>query len=571
MKMKIYNGQKGFTLAELVVTMGLLGGMSIYLLDMISGIRETEKQSLAFFSISTVTMDIVNILQDQDSCTETLGGLDPSPAFPNGATIPAIRRVTSGLTGANVRDVYTEDQVVDRLAGGGGVVQIDSMLLSNYGTPGAGTLYRTSARQAYVTITYKVGAAADRTDGVGVDWDAMDDTQKAELRNRVGSMPIVVKRIPIQVQLNAGGTIERCNAGGVWTEYLSDLCVDVLQGTPSGSPVRCRNMKIHATTGAQEVGTPVAADTMLEADGRYQVEDAHKTEFLKVGSTTTDYTMNPGMRVQLERSLWTNSLRVGSGITSPGDDNVSFSGTLYIGDFSNTRNFRRQLRLGAPGAPQGIEVMGNTPAGTDPALTSITVQSGIVRMDDPPYNTAYPSAGGAAGRIDRSDAARARWVAETIARTLGDTGADINTIINQLRSNENATGLAGDILKRYICVNTQMRRFSQQDSREQAALPNSDQYWVSGRMVSGNCVFGTVAEDDANNLHLKRNCSREGNCHAIEAQNAICVGGVCKTRWPYIIQDSVCNWKLACAANEMPFGRRTSSPANLCCTVRFEN
>jgi type II secretory pathway pseudopilin PulG len=578
MKMKKHLNNKGFSLTELMVTVGLLGGMSIYILDLVSGIRETEKQTLAFFSIATTTMDITNALQNEDNCTATLGGLDPTRVYPDAVSISDITRTTSGITGSSSRTIYSEGQIIDRLNNsdvGGGVIQIDSMLLSKYATA---TPELMAQNQAYVTVSFKVGAAADRSDGIGIDWDTMSNAQKVELRNRVGSMPVVIKRIPIQYQLVEGGTtIERCNAGGFWTDFLNEVCVNVLSGTynPGANPT-CTNIKIIANTDPENPDAVVEPETMLLADGRYQVDDAHKTQFLKVGGNFSDYTMNTGFNVQLENSLWTDALRVGDdNVTAPGSGNVSFSGTFYIGQFNRARPYRRSLRLGNAGQPGGIEVMGNNGPATEPITESIIVNSEVVRMLQPAIDAAYPVGTSNADRMERADAARAGWVAQAIAKVLSADPVDINAIMDEISSNADATGLAGAILKRYICINTHMIRFSSRDAREQDALPTAPQFWVAGQInpVTGGCEFGIPGES-GNNLHLKRNCSQKGNCHAIEAQNSICINGACKTRWPYVVQDSLCNWKISCAANEMIFASRPDAGVperSMCCQVRFEN
>lgn len=598
--MKSLKNNLGFSLAELVVTMGILGGMSLYVLDMITSIKDTEKQSLAHFVISTVTMDITGALQNQEFCTETLRGLDPSQTYPNGAAIPAIRVLTGGVLGDTFRDLYTVGQVIDRQAGGGGVIQIDSMVLSNYNAAAdaAEGLNRTSARQAYVTIVFKVGAAADRSDGTGIDWDTMSDAEKAEMRNRVGSNPIVVKRIPIQADLDpVTGEIDECNAGGVWSEFLSNICEDLLNGTADAGTGSCINMKIHAEVGALELTPPPhTAGAMLIADGLFRVEDAFKTQFLKVGATSTNFVMNPNFNVQLDNSLWVqNFLRVGSSDNPPanptnvGDPgHLSYSGTFYIGqDVARTRGFRRLLRLGATNQPQGMEVWGADPTLPDPTPTvvrdAILVGSGRVLMTEPPFNTVYSavapvdplSNSESQPRVDRSDAARLGWVTQTIAKTLGNNPLNVNDIMDQLKAGGAGNGEAGRVLRRYICENTQVRRFTTRDAREEVTIPAGDPSWTSGFYDStlDQCLFGRNPEGVADDLHMKRNCSRAGNCHTIEAQTSICIAGSCRTRWPYMIQGEPCNWKASCSANERAFGSRPTAPTTartLCCRAVLE-
>lgn len=529
--------QKGFSLAELMVTIGIVGGLSVFIMDMIQSIRDSERASMSFFEVSTATLNIMEALQDEATCTRTFEGLNPSGLFPAGAAVNSISVAGARGTGTAplISDKYTVGEIFNRgqrdanEAAGAGAFQIEDMQVSNYGNS-SDPLYPASSRQAFLTVTFRIGAA------IGVDLSTLDPAALGKLRQRVGGAPQIVRRIPIQVDLDGAGLIQRCNSGGAWITFLEEACENYFQGALN-TDLMCVNMVVSNLDGT--TSRPQLADSMLTADGEMNVADAFKTESLKVQPNPANHAINPDTSLSVTNQLWSNSLGLG-GHDSTTAGLVSTPGTVYIGN-------NPIGTLGTPGNPEGIDI------------------DGTIRVIGNAWLDDFPQTVPVTDNIDdRAYVATARWVAARLAGTLGGTGTLKNAtqIANDILSNDATARLeASHVIRHYICQNTRIRSFDSPNT-----LNMSPTQWVYGsyNAGTGQCTF---------DVNVKKNCAAAGNCQRIYPENALCINNVCKTRWPFIRMTGTCTWKTSCGVNERPQKRRDTTPSAeyFCCTWVYED
>lgn len=84
---------QGFSLVELMVTIGILGGLSLVITQMIGTTTKSTKELEASSEITTILSTANKILLDHDACGNTFGGVDLSSE----TTIPNIRNVVDNI------------------------------------------------------------------------------------------------------------------------------------------------------------------------------------------------------------------------------------------------------------------------------------------------------------------------------------------------------------------------------------------------------------------------------------------------------------------------------------------
>lgn len=84
--------QKGMTLVETMVAAGLLGGLAVAGMTLFKTQNKAQQTVEQNYEMTATLSAIRGILADLDGCQQTLGG-----RLPNGATVPAIIKVVSGV------------------------------------------------------------------------------------------------------------------------------------------------------------------------------------------------------------------------------------------------------------------------------------------------------------------------------------------------------------------------------------------------------------------------------------------------------------------------------------------
>lgn len=136
MNYKKRNNEFGFTLVEVMVAAGLIGVLSVALVNMIGNINRTSKRASQVFNIQQEIQRMSGILADQDSCEKTFtgesfGGTASGSSF----SFNQINR-SDGPNPADFDVIYQLDQ---ELGGTDGIVHIEEMTATT--TTGPGPVY----------------------------------------------------------------------------------------------------------------------------------------------------------------------------------------------------------------------------------------------------------------------------------------------------------------------------------------------------------------------------------------------------------------------------------------------
>ncbi|MFG1500125.1 tail fiber domain-containing protein [Halobacteriovorax sp. XZX-3] len=236
MKKKNNSNQFGFTLAEVMVAAGLIGVLSLAVVNMIGNINRTSKRASQVFNIQQEIQRISGILADEDSCFKTFDGRSfGSTANGSSLNFNEIRRSTGPAAG-DFETIYTLDQ---ELGGTDGVVHIEAMSATTTSAPGPIYLengVNVTKVDASVRITFQKGR--------------FDADIEAVRRGSVG-MTEVSRDFPLSFVLNsATGAVLSCY--GSASQYTDAVC-DAL-----GGEIDSNGECVQVTLKSRSAGTPEA-------------------------------------------------------------------------------------------------------------------------------------------------------------------------------------------------------------------------------------------------------------------------------------------------------------------------
>lgn len=78
--MKISKNNSGFTLIEIMIAIGLMGALSMWMMDIFKQQTKNEKTTATNMDIDSIGQEIRNIVADGNSCEKTFKGLAPNKA-----------------------------------------------------------------------------------------------------------------------------------------------------------------------------------------------------------------------------------------------------------------------------------------------------------------------------------------------------------------------------------------------------------------------------------------------------------------------------------------------------------
>ena len=78
----------GFSLVEVMVVAAILGGLSFYAMQLIDGQRRAQKGMDSRFEASSVTAEVLSILNSSENCRETFKGIDLASFISSGNPLP---------------------------------------------------------------------------------------------------------------------------------------------------------------------------------------------------------------------------------------------------------------------------------------------------------------------------------------------------------------------------------------------------------------------------------------------------------------------------------------------------
>lgn len=500
------NNNRGFTLAEMMVGLGVSSFLFLTMQQITQSMVKTSRNVEQKQSINEVVFQAIRYLERQESCTNSLVGLDPAGA---GSTIPSLKN-------AKGNDVITIGKVLGSQASR---VQVADMTISQY--ENNAEPYYNGTKQATITLTFYRGSLIGET---SASIAAMTPDELSKRAAREGSANLVdIYQIPVSLQLNDAATPVIDNCSFSVSNILNDIekSCEMLGGTIIAG--KCQPVSIDAQDGSVVGNHTELAGASLFADGNMIAGSVATTRLhLDTDINPDFYNATYGF---VTDSFVSRSLGVGDN-SSNTIGSLDVSGNIYVGASASTY---------APAG--GVAVAGNVAIDQNLYIENMPVPSGSAEDD----------------RI----IVTAKYAADQIADAVSSTGADITTISNDILAGGDA--VARETILRYMCENTRIRSW---DSGG-AGGPRSVSYtYVFGVWAGGLCYF---------NNQFKRNCSVPGACETINTSN-LCVGGNCKTRWPYAMKGS-CSWQAgsSCGGGRRLYGRRNNFNPNwhneyLCCT-----
>lgn len=342
MNYKKQNNEFGFTLAEVMVAAGLIGVLSVAVMNMMSNINRTSKRASQIFNVQQETQRITTLLTSGDACRNTLQNLDlgTAPNFTTSVDVPNIRDDNNNVVyaigkelGASSEKVNVEAMVIRRLFDPnpppGAYGAIDSY------TVNAVPFYK---MEAQLLLTYRKGAAG-----------TSDDVIK---NSSVGGTSIT-KRISMNVIVNAAGRIQSCFSTA--DEFLDSACEN-LGGTVDGVDNRCKDVKLRTLRDTGITSGTIAAT--IGDDASAAIPNVNGTnaplrvwlgvagEYMSVDSRTIQtrtnaLRLNPfGVNIEIGNSGTTTTVR--SNMTLNTGRVFTMEGTSYI-NFASDKRYKHAI------------------------------------------------------------------------------------------------------------------------------------------------------------------------------------------------------------------------------------
>lgn len=345
--------QKGFSLAEVMVAAGMMGALSLVLVNISSNANKTTKSISTTVEVTEVHALVVRSLQIESACTETmtrstsggpaldvdnLGGAGQAIAniygrLTQAGTYPVI--ITSNNTDGPDADTRPDNEIGD----GQGTIHINSITVHNYNQ----TSVSAAAAERYGTVDVTV---AYRRGHVNAAANAVQN-------NTYGNIDIVKTIRNVGVVATTAGAVKSCRADE--SQFLQAAC-DMLNGELDVSTVsggfKCHNIKLFNTPDAGDTNqlvkysiiarhsgnTAAINDSQgsIKAEGGLVVgnEDLVALTFAQK-APFIDETIGPGRG----NALIQNALTVGNDATvlSSGAGNARIQTALTVGnDSANT-------------------------------------------------------------------------------------------------------------------------------------------------------------------------------------------------------------------------------------------
>lgn len=313
---------KGFTLIELMVGVGLTGLISLGVMQLISDTSKISKSTKQQFEEDELTRVLNSMFSNEKICRSTLFGKDPTGD--EGEQIEEVFRLNSIDTikvfQENPADPTDTDDIDPPEQS-----QYDTMTLSSsekrvlirancpdtgsassrapctyaMGSQGRiflkeirilayemthsdainpGSPYKNSANQATIEFDLVKGRF------IGKDEDSLSDEQKAQLKKGTYGDQTIKRRIPITVSVDSNNKITNCQIE--LKSYVSDACsqLDGIFESKSADPKwhrRCKNIKIQSIDGTKAAITSIEN---VETQGLTQVREGNDTY---IGDFTT--------------------------------------------------------------------------------------------------------------------------------------------------------------------------------------------------------------------------------------------------------------------------------------------
>jgi prepilin-type N-terminal cleavage/methylation domain-containing protein len=482
--------QAGFSLVEIMIAVGLLGMISLGVLQLSKQATRVQKGTTQKFETTSIISLITNTLKDPKACENTFGLTSPG-----GAKVP----VGAGQLVSEIKDKSNKtilkancpSGALDPCIFGKGNEErtlVKSIYIKEYNNPAAP--YYNAASQSTLEIELIQGSAIGK-------WDTMTPEERTYALSQTTGQLKTIKRIVIATTLNTSNEILSCITDK--SDFLTGAC-DQFQGKYFEAERKCKNITVQTqntnpsitvegddyidgnklvtnsvNVGATPPGTMATGNLNAEGNlfnkGNLTAEDdlifltkaklslgASNNNLSLLGITNNDRaTLNLG---NSGASITGRSNKVGINIASTA---VPQSALDVNGDITVTKDtlIKDNLLVGTNGtAGAYVEFSDVRMTRTGPDTLVFDFGNIIVKA---PYNDLNTNNG--------SYVATQGWVTKQFLDKVGDLG--VSTIMNEIL-NDNATDTRVDTVKRNIC----------------SSIRNAT--WISGEcVIAANSQCGT--------------------------------------------------------------------------------
>jgi hypothetical protein len=433
---RIFGNQSGVSLVELLIAVGLIGGVAVSLMqarDVLSTNQSVLNQRL---EEDNIYRSIQMIFNDKLSCENTLAraGLNLNPAGVTGQEFTEIRDEADNI-------VYTKGMIIGR--GSGSPVEIEEMRISHFQTqtaapPTAGPVYWNNTDQA--TVSIKLERVSDlNIAGSGV--------------STARSQSSITRRFQVIVERDGSGAITGCKTDRSF--YVDTIC-EQLSGTLDDDN-RCRSISVALAGDTLPTPIPSTEDNIAIRVGNNARVDGVTAivEKVELGDPATFF--NSPSATSSQRGIHAKVASFIDGYLLAGLTQIPALGPLPAISLMETGNIHipMSVTVGSGGtAPVGgLYVEGEV----------IAPRIKLFGMEDL-VNLSTGNAEHSAIASNPDWAASVGYVARRITNTLTEfTGSDLGSYENVLAdilSNASVQPQGALALFRYVCEHTQVTGFA---------------------------------------------------------------------------------------------------------------
>lgn len=214
--------QKGFSLIEVLIAIGLMGALSAWMMNIFTQQTKNEKTTATNMDIDSLGQEIRNVVANGDSCAKTFLGVDPNQ-------VGAI---------TEIQKVLSDGSVQKRFQSGSKRVGNSGLLIASYDLKTDETYYIPTGQKTGETV-------------LAINYDRGKMVQGAKLKTY---------KIPLSVALDESGKIVGCNALASTTN-LASICSSLGRG------VDIENKKCDPPTIFKKGQTPIFVKQYATCEG----------------------------------------------------------------------------------------------------------------------------------------------------------------------------------------------------------------------------------------------------------------------------------------------------------------
>ncbi|RZF22812.1 hypothetical protein DAY19_03300 [Halobacteriovorax vibrionivorans] len=467
MNYKKRNNEFGFTLVEIMVAAGLLGVLSVAVVNIMGNINKTSKRASQVFNVQQEKQRISRFLSDKDSCQQTLNGVNFGPQ-PNFTT-------TDTLTEIRDKDGNAVISVGDELGSQADIITVDSMQImkdadstpDDFPASGGVTHYKFEATMAVIFLKGRAGADAD-----------------VVKRSSYGGATIPA-RFKVTVITNAAGDLQSCH--GAQDEYIDAACVALgghldingdcaevrliteAAGTTPASPTYSAIIGSSTAVPVGANNTPRVPLIVTRDNGVTGLRFDERTIQSDDGSATSLLRVNPYGRVEISGVGYTD---IANGNPASAALKIMGSGSSYLAFDSNEiqasnagvatslmlNPYGSYVMVGQSGQTSHFRVYGNIQVGDpgSPVTTrQITMYDGsyINFLSDESVKDEVAVLDGVLDKLDEIRGVSFVWK-DTGRKDIGYIAQDLEKVFPEVVERDEATGLLNVQYTKMPAINT---------------------------------------------------------------------------------------------------------------------